>query len=271
MPETTIDDVVEYVRTHRAYRHPVFESWAVVRPDPVTIGALFHQIQNFCASTRPGGVFPDALASHGLAGEGALMQEIVESEEDHGPELATMAGYIVNQAAGSPVCPDLYDQEAVEGQLREYSDQLLGSLPGYDPAGGLAVQTRRAISVFDGRQDGSREATIRNLGTAIALEMVSNNHLIPGEKHCLVDSALYRAAMDQPEMHYLLEHYGEIGAEQQHEKNAIQAVDSILDADTAPLVMAGAQDFLDALEKFWDFLESTLLQSGYTVREAVPA
>lgn len=265
----TIDDVVNHIRSHRCYDHPVFTSWAVVRPDAVTVGALFHQIQNFCAATRPGGVFPDALVAHGLAGEGKLMQEIVDSEEDHGPELATMAGHIVNRAAGADVCGDLYDQAGVEAALRSYSDQLLGSLPGYGEDDGLAVQTRQAISVFDGRQDGSREATIRNLGTAIALEMISNNHLIPGEKHCLVDADLYGATMEQPEMHYLVEHYGEIGAEQQHEKNAITAVASILDDETAPLVMEGARNFLDALEKFWDFLESSLLQSGYAQREAV--
>jgi len=257
-----IDDILSFIRSHRCYHHPIFEDWATVQPDAVTVGALFHQIQNFCASTRPGGLFPESLAGLGLDDQSRLIQEIVESEDGHGPELATMAGHILNRAADTTVCEDLDDQSAVEAKLRECSDELLGSIPGYGAHDGLAVQTREAIKVFEARNDSSREATIRNLGTAIALEMVSNNHLIPGEKHCLVDSGLYGVSMDEPEMHYLLEHYGEIGAEQQHEKNAIEAVSSVLDEETAQLVMRGARDFLDSLERLWDLLDSALLQSG---------
>jgi len=256
-----MDSILSFIRSHRCYQHRVFEDWATVKPDAGTVGALFHQIQNFCAATRPGGQFPDALAALGLDEQSRLIQEIVESENGHGPELAMMAGYIVNRAAGKKVVNDLVDQAAVEAKLREFSDELLGSIPGYG-ADGLAVQTREAINVFNGRNDSSRQATIRNLGTAIALEMVSNNHLIPGEKHCLIDSGLYGVSIDEPEMHYLLEHYGEIGAEQQHEKNAIEAVASVLDEETAPLVMEGARDFLDSLERLWDLLDSALLQSG---------
>jgi len=257
-----LDDILSFIRTHRCYHHHIFEDWATVGPDAVTVGALFHQIQNFCAATRPGGRFPDSLSALGFDEQSRLLREIVESEDGHGPELATMAGHIVNRAADEIVCSDLDDRAAVEAKLRECSDRLLSSIPGYGADDGLAVQTRRAIAVFDGRNDSSRDATIRNLGTAIALEMVSNNHLIPGEKQCLVDSGLYGASMDEPEMHYLLEHYGEIGAEQQHEKNAIEAIVSVLDEETAPLVMEGARDFLDSLERLWDLLDSVLLQSG---------
>jgi hypothetical protein len=268
----SIDHVVEYIREHRCFSHPIFYHWAEVQPDAETVGALFHQIQNFCASTRPGGALPQALMEHGLPSESRLMQEIAESEANHGPELATMAGYIVNKTARQPICANLADQTAVEARLREASDKLLGTLPGYDPSTGLAVQTRQAISVFARRNSTDRESTIRNLGTALALEMISNNHLIPGEKHCLVDSGLYGATMDDGEMHYLLEHYGEIGAEQQHEKNAIAAVAAVLDDETEPFVLAGVDDFLDSLERFWDFLDSALLRSGYpAAREPVAA
>ena len=178
----TIDELAEHIRNHRCYSHPVFEHWAAVNPAPEAVGALFHQIQLFCASTRPGGRFPEALASLGMDTESHLLQEIVESEEDHGPELATMAGYILNRAAGRAVCPRLDDQQAVEGKLKELSDQLLGNLPGYDPESGLTVQAREAIAVFTRRQLTDRETTFRNLGTALALEMISNRQLIPGEK-----------------------------------------------------------------------------------------
>jgi hypothetical protein len=259
---TSIEQLVSDIQQHRCYHHPVFERWAANRPSPEVIGALFHQIQSFCASTRPGWNLPDALRQHGLDHESDLLQEIVESEEDHGPELARMAGFIVNQAAGETVFPDVYDQQAVEAGLREYSDRFLGSLPGYDPDDGLMVQTRRAIAVFDRRKETDIDSTYRNLGTALALEMISNNHLIPGEKTCLVDTGTYGASMDQDEMHYLLEHYGETGAEQQHEKNAVAAVGAVLDDKTEPLIRQGAMEFLESLSNLWDLLDSALLQSG---------
>lgn len=259
----TIDTLIETVRNHRCYTHPIFEHWAAVDPETEVIGALFHQIQNFCASTRPGLRFPDALEAHGMVREKHLLQDIVESEANHGPELATMAGYVLNRRAGRAVCRDLGDQQAVEATLKECSDRLLGSLPGYDRASGLTVQARKAIAVFERRGLDDRDATLRNLGTALALEMISNRQLIPGEKTCLIDSGLYGASFDDPEMHYLLEHFGETGAESQHEKNAYEAVAAVLDAETGALIEEGARDFLDALANLWDVLDASLLHSGY--------
>jgi hypothetical protein len=261
---TTIEQLVTDIRTHRCHTHPIFENWAANRPTPDVIAALFHQIQKFCAATRPGGNFPYALTKFDLLRESELLQEIVESEADHGPELARMAGFIVNQAAGEQVYPDVYDQADVEARLKEQSDRFLGNLPGYTPEEGLTVQARRAIAVFDRRQLTDRDATYRNLGTALALEMISNNHLIPGEKACLVDSGTYGASIEQTEMHYLLEHWGETGAEQQHEKNAVAAVGSVLDDTTEPLIREGAAEFLESLASLWDLLDSALLQSGTT-------
>ena len=257
-----IEELVKYIRNHRCYTHPIFKHWATTAPSPEVVGTLFHQIQNFCASTRPGWNFPMALKNLDLQKESQLLQEIVESEEDHGPELATMAGFILNRAAKQQICSDLYNQSAVESKLKEYSDQLLSTLPGYSLETGLMAQTQKAITVFDRRKLTDRDSTLRNLGTALALEMISNCQLIPGEKHCLVDSGLYEASIEHPEMHYLLEHWGEIGAEQQHEKNAIAAVASVLSEETEPLIMEGVNDFLNSLANLWDLLDAALLQSG---------
>lgn len=261
--DITVEEIVERVKSHRCYSHPIFQHWAAVNPEPEVVGALFHQIQKFCASTRPGWNFPKALKRIGLGDESHLMQEIVESEKNHGPELATMAGHILNRAAGKAICQDLDDQAAVERALKGFSDRLLGSLPGYDPETGLTVQAARAISVFERRKLMDEDSTYRNLGAALALEMISNRQLIPGEKHCLIDSALYRATLDEPEMHYMLEHWGEVGAEQQHEKNAAAAVGSVLTEKSAALIMEGANEFLESLANLWDVLDASLLQSGY--------
>ena len=265
----TIEEIVQYIRNHRCYSHPVFNNWASVNPETDVIGALFHQIQCFCASTRPGREFPRAVKDLGLVEESSLLQEIVESEEDHGPHLATMAGFILNHTTKSGLFPDLYDRNAIESKLKNYSDKLLGSLPGYEAESGLTTQTRRAIAVFDRRKSTDRENTFRNLGTALALEIISNRQLIPGEKHCLIDSGLYDVNINDAEMHYLAEHWGEIGAEQQHEKNAIAAVASVLNEETEPLIMEGVTDFLDSLTNLWDVLNAALLQSGCSREAAV--
>jgi hypothetical protein len=179
-----------------------------------------------------------------------------------------MAGHIVNRAAGTMVLQNLYDQQAVEGKLKEFSDAILGSLPGYDRGTGLTTQAREAIAVFRRRSLSDKDNTYRNLGSALALEMISNRQLIPGEKHCLIDSGAYQATLNEAEMHYLLEHWGEVGAEQQHEKNAVQAVSAIQEERPQRLIKEGADDFLNSLCALWDLLDTSLLQSGYRGRLA---
>jgi hypothetical protein len=258
-----VDDLIAHVESHRCFTHPIFRHWAEVNPAPEVIGALFHQIQCFCASTRPGWSFPEALTRLGRKAESALLQEIVDSEEDHGPALATMAGYVVNLRAGEVICDDLNDRVKVEVRLKDASDRILGQLPGYDRPSGLTIQTRKAIAVFDRRKQTDERSTLRNLGTALALEIISNRHLIPGEKHCLLDSGLYGATLEDEEMRYLLEHWGEAGAERQHEANVIEAVNRLLNDDTRSLILEGTNDFLDSLANLWDVLDASLLQSGY--------
>lgn len=258
-----VDDVVARVKAHRCYTHPIFEHWAQNAPSTETIGALFHQIRSFCDSTRPGLNLPEGLRNLGLKTESRLLEEIVQSEEDHGPELAAMAGHIINRSAGKTLCPNVFDQASVEGKLKEYSDQLLNSLPGYDPKTGLMPQTRNAIAVFERRKDMDEKSVYRNLGTTLALEMISNRQLIPGEKLCLVDSGLYDATLEEPEMHYLMEHWGEAGAEAMHEQNGINAIAQVLSPTTLPLVREGADDFLNSVAAMWDLLDSALLESGH--------
>lgn len=262
-----IESLLSLIRTHRCYSHPVFEHWADTDPEPNVVGALFHQIQSFCASTRPGGAFVDALDAHGMPEQSRLLQEIVASEANHGPELATMAAFIVNRRAKEPVFPDLGDVEGIEDGLRGLSDELLARLPGYDSDSGLLPQTRSAIGVMARREARDRETTLKNLGTTLALEVISNQHLIPGEKNCLIDAGLYGVELDAEPMHYLLEHWGECGAEEQHEQHAFDAIESVLDDRTEPWIRQGAVDFLDALAALWDVLDASLLQSGQPVRQ----
>ncbi|MYT17988.1 hypothetical protein YWIDRAFT_07639 [Streptomyces sp. SceaMP-e96] len=258
---TTTDTLIDRIKTHRVFDHPLYEHWAATPPSAEVSGALFHQVQSFCAATRPGGEFPTALRSLGWNEQALLIEEIVDSESGHGPELATMAGHIVNRT-GSPVFDDVYDTTRVEAWLKSSSDRLLAGLPGYDRETGLTPQAAAAIEVFRRRFSSEAETTVRNLGTALALEIISNQSLIPGEKRALIDSGHYKADLDEPEMHYMAEHWGEDGAEQQHEANVIKAVSSVMDASNSEQIEQGVEDFLSSLCALWDVLDAALLASG---------
>ncbi|MFI8931672.1 hypothetical protein ACIG3E_28860 [Streptomyces sp. NPDC053474] len=258
---TTTDTLIDRIKTHRVFDHPLYDHWAARPPTAEVSGALFHQVQSFCASTRPGGDFPTALRGIGWDEQAVLIEEIVDSESGHGPELATMAGHIVNRT-GAPVFDDVYDTERVEAWLKESSDRLLAGLPGYDRETGLTAQATAAIEVFKRRFSSDADTTVRNLGTALALEIISNQSLIPGEKRALIDSGHYKTDLEEPEMHYMAEHWGDAGAEQQHEANVIQAVSSVMDASNSDQIAQGVEDFLESLCALWDVLDAALLSSG---------
>jgi hypothetical protein len=69
-------------------------------------------------------------------------------------------------------------------------------------------------------------------------------------------------------MHHLLEHWGEIGAGQQHERNAIEVIGAVADSRAKVEIVEGADDFLDSLAGLWDLLDSSLLQSGHALAHA---
>ncbi len=257
--ENVVSPWIAAVESHPLYRHPFFERWHAARPGPEELGALFHQIQCFCASTRPGHAFPQTLRALGYPDQAALMDEIVASESGHGPELATMAGHIINRASGQTLFPDLHDTAGIEDGLRRASDRVLGHLDGYEPVAGLTAQARRAIAVFDSRRGTTAADSMRSLGAALALEIISHRHLIPGEKAVLVDSGLYGVSLEEAEMHYLAEHWGELGAEQKHESNVVQAITSIAGTAEDPDVRGGLMEFLDALASLWDVLDEQVL------------
>jgi len=259
-------ELVDRIKAHRLFSHPMFDHWAQSAPPPEVLGAMFHQIQCFCASTRPGLNFPTGLRSIGLERASELIEAIVASESGHGPELATMAAYVINQIADRPVFSDLYDQAAIESTLKKFSDDIMGGLPGYDQATGLTTQARTAIGVFEKRNLSDADSTLTSLGASLALEIVSNQHLIPGEKASLVDSGLYGVSLEEEAMHYLAEHWGECGAEQQHEKNVIEAIDAVMTPENEELIFNGAFNFLESLARLWDIIDASLLQSG--IREA---
>jgi hypothetical protein len=187
------------------------------------------------------------------------LRAIVASEENHGPHLATMAGFLMNRASGRTVHPDLADQAAVEGILKACSDHFFGGLPGYDSETGLSKQNRRVNRVYARRKLTDRHATLLNIGTLLATEIIAAGHVFPGELKCLYESGYYGVRMQDPEMEYLFEHAGSEGAEAWHAETAIEAVGPVLTEETEPIIRAGAMEILDALADMWDLLDAGLL------------
>jgi len=211
--------LITLIEESRLFKHPFFSDWASTQCSPEVFGALFHQIQCFCASTRPGLHFPQNLRIYGYEREAALIEEIVEGEEGHGRQLATMAAYLVNRAANRQLFTELEDQEGIEAGLKIYSDELLGHLPAYDRHTGLTREARDIIDIFRLRAKRDYQSTIYSLGVSFALEITSNRHIIPGEYRALVESRWYNVSLEDKPMEYLRSHLGDSGAEAMHGTN----------------------------------------------------
>lgn len=265
----TVQSLVAYIQEHRCLSHPIFNHWAEAKPNPEKVAALFHQIRSFCDATRPVHNLAEGLMSHGFSKESGLVKQIGGSEENHGPELATMAGHILNKMNPAPMFADVYSQDVVEAHLKACSDALLSHYPGYDTETGLLTQNHQARNVFEGRKYTDEHYVLKNLGTTLALEMTSNRHLIPGEKLCLVDSKLYDVNLDEKEMHYLAEHWGETGAEAMHEQAALDAIQSVMRDENKEIVFQGARDFLDSLAALWDILDEQLLKTSISPEQLI--
>lgn len=248
-----VEDLVGRVRGHRLYGHPIWTRWQRCLPPAPVTGALFHQWQKFCASTRPGFVFPEGLRNLGWFDQSDLIERIATDEQGHGTELARMAGHIVNRCDRTEIFPDVSARRTVEAGLKAYSDQLLGSLPGYDRYEGLTAQAAAAINVFERRGKHDPVTTVMNLGTALALAVTGTGSIIAGQKRALVDSGHYQVSIDDPEMRYLRQH------RESDETDVVHAVATVLDEETGHLIERGVDDFLDSVSALLDLLDSALL------------
>lgn len=265
-----MDQLVTYIRAHRCLNHPIFHHWAQVNPSAEVIGAFFHHQQTACNATRPGRNFDQGLTNMDMAEATQTLKEIVASEEDHGPHLARMAGFLMNRASGRTIHPDLDDKEGIEEVMRNCSRTFFSHLPGYDPGPGFLKQDRAVRQVLMRRELTDRDSTYRNIGTLVAVEMLAAEHVFPGEMKCLIESGFYRATANDREMEYLIEHWGESGAEAWHSEKSIAAARPLMNEETEPLMFAGAAECLDAISNLWDILDSTLLIPDFIAHAPVP-
>jgi hypothetical protein len=161
--------------------------------------------------------------------------------------------------AREEVFADLEDQEGIESWAKDCSQYFLGRLPGYDAQGGTTTHDRAVADVFERRKRTDRESTYKNVGTLLAIEMLANNQIIPGEYKCLIHSGAYPLDINAPELEYLREHGGDDGgAEEWHEREAIKAVSGLLNEDTEALIQDGAMECLDAINGLFDLLDRAL-------------
>ena len=256
-----IQTLVDRIRSHRCYHHPMFEHWVKVKPSWEAIGAFYHHMQCTCSASRPGWNFERGLMM--LGAQTKTLRDIVASEENHGPHLATMTGFLMNRAAGRIICPDLHDQAAIEAVMRDCSRRYFGNLPGYDWETGRMKQDRRVAMVYGRRKAIDLDSTYRNIGTLIATEINASGHVFPGELESLFESGYYGVKRDDPEMEYLFEHAGSEGAEAWHAETAIAATAEVLNRENEALIREGADEILDALAEMWDVLDTALLIPDY--------
>lgn len=97
-----IEPLAHRITEHRCSRQPIFDSWRRVAPGTGRL-ARCSFIQSFCAVPRPAGRFPNALTDRPRRSERAHAG-IVDSEANHGAELARMAGHLLHRSTGARNC-----------------------------------------------------------------------------------------------------------------------------------------------------------------------
>lgn len=260
MPIVSIEQLDWIVQQHPAMSHTVFDTWAARKPGLATLGATLYQIGAFCDATRTCGSMAEGLTALGQDAAPQLLREIEESERGHENRFLEMARRLLietepEQARYLP----LNDLSSTHELLRQLSVRRLNNVPGVHHKAGLLVQTVRSQLHFRQRADTRREMVAYNVGGMLAVEMLANRHIIPGEIRAIAYSDHYDVDLDQPDLAYLAEHAGENGAEAQHEKAIRKITADLLEHDNlAAFVGNGAQITCDIVGEFYDVLETVL-------------
>jgi len=173
-----------------------------------------------------------------------------------------MAAYILARLGLAEAREARGDLAAIAALLRWSSTEQFAGLGGFDPDTAMPPQTRAATALFASRSFTEPERVYFSLGAMLTVEFFANRHIIPGEKAAFVDSRRYHRTLADPEMHYLAERWGELGAEHAHEALIRRVIDQLADPRALAAVDQGVSEACQRIESFYDLLYTTLLQSG---------
>jgi len=222
-----VEPLVARIEAHPVNSHPVFDTLAKGRPPPEQLEAWLRHMAWFCVLAREVFSMPSNLRYHSLDQIAEVIEKVKANEEQHGV---------------------LYEDMAAK---------ILGRPPKFHETRTQAMEKMREI--FVARDYDDYECVFRSLGAYLALDVMTDHHIIPGQIKAFVKSRKY--GMQLSELEYLRKHYAEYSAAAVHGlklRSALMIVPHSVNAYTQ--VELGAIEFLDTLQLLYDELTEIIVK-----------
>lgn len=194
------------------FNHGIYDYMAQQPLNSAQMQLWWDGMSNYCKPTRNAGRWLRALPARHKETKDALWK-VFESESGHEKTLAIMAQYLIER------CEVRVDLAAKISQQKRQIDPTLQAFKNL-------LAKRESKKTVD---------TPHNIGTMLGIERLANQNIIPGEVKAFIDSNHYGVKLSDPEMHYLVEHYGELGAEAWHQAT-LEKTSKILGTDDEILI-----------------------------------
>jgi hypothetical protein len=222
-----VEPLVALIEEHPVNRHLVFILLAQGRPPPEKLEAWLCHVAHFCALARNVFSMPSNLRYHELDEIALVIEKVRENERQHGALYQDMAKRLL----GKPVI------------FRETITP--------------AIQQMEAIFVNRDYED--HACVYKSLGAYLALDVMTDHHIIPGQINAFVKSKKYGVRLS--ELEYLRKHYAEYSAAAVHGLKLRSALMIVPHSDNAfTHVKQGTKEFMDALQLFYDELVAIIVK-----------
>jgi hypothetical protein len=222
-----VEPLVALIEAHPVNRHQVFEVLAKERPPPEKLEAWLRHMAWFCVLARDVFSMPSNLRYHELDETAKIIEKVQENERQHGELYATMAHKLLGRPA----------------KLHETRTPAIEKMKG----------------IFVNRDYDDFECVYKALGAYLALDVMTDHHIVPEQIKAFVMSRKYGLSLS--ELEYLRKHYAEYSAATVHGlklRSAIMIVPHKHNAYTH--VEQGVEEFMDALHLFYDELTDILVK-----------
>ncbi|MBP7057017.1 hypothetical protein KBB08_00830 [Candidatus Gracilibacteria bacterium] len=218
---------MKHSTTHPVFDHPIYETIAKTPLYRDQMLLYWQGMGSYCAPTREGHALPQVLAKAGMVDASQLVASIFASEAGHETELEITARYLAEQCRTR--------EQIVRAKIKSL---------------------RHLRAIFDERKSTNPRTISHNLGVLLGIEKLANRNIIPGEVAAFISSGHYGCHLNTPEMHYLAEHYGELGAEEDHERKIVAVVAKLPEDREA--IEAGEATIYEATQAYYDEMQDKL-------------
>lgn len=176
------------------FSHEIYDYMAARQLNDAQMKLWWYGMSSYCKPTRVAGQWLTTIPnSHQEVVE--ALKAVFSSESGHEMTLDTMAEYLIAK------CEVRTDLTVLLSQQKRL----------------IAPPLKTINKLLAKRNSTDPNDTADNLGTMLGIECLANQNIIPGEVKAFVDSGHYKVTLKDPEMRYLDEHYGDLGAESWHQ------------------------------------------------------